>query len=115
MSWSCPFFNKAANKVLRAIESSGKGLYAEITFRPYWNAGFHLCALATIGTHILRCMNNLWLMANTILTTALLIFTPWNLPYIPIVLVEHALAATVSVATAALVPVFFVFNVGQFT
>ena len=110
MAWSFPLFNGAANKGLRAIESSGSALYAEITFRPYWDAGFHLCALATIVTHILRAFNNFVSVLTTILSAPFLIITPWHIPFVPIALIEHAIACSFSLVAAMVTPVFFVFR-----
>lgn len=110
MTWSLPLFNKAADKGLRAVESSFKALYAEFTFRPYWNFSFHICAIASVATHLLRCLNNLLSIITTVVFSPILIFTPWNLLFVPIVLVEHLLASVVSLATAVVTPVFFVFR-----
>ena len=110
MTWSFPLFNKAADKGLRAVESSCKALYAEFTFRPYWNVNFHLCALASVVTHLLRCLNNLLSIMTTVVFSPLLIFTPWNLFFVPIAMIEHLLASVISLATAVVTPVFFAFR-----
>lgn len=110
MTWSCPFFNKAADKGLRALESAGRGLHAEVTLRPYWSFGFHFWALTTVISHVLRAVNNLLSIVTNTLTVPFLIFTPWNIPYIPIVLVEHLAASVVSLLTAVVTPIAFVFR-----
>tara|TARA_B110000879_G_C10715838_1_gene334670 strand:- start:39 stop:497 length:459 start_codon:yes stop_codon:yes gene_type:complete len=110
MTWSVPFFNQAADKGLRALESSLMGLRAEVTCKPYWNIGFHATSLFTMATHVLRSLNNALSLISTVLSAPLLLFTPWNIPFIPVALVEHALAAIISLISVVITPVFFAFR-----
>lgn len=98
----------ALPKGARAIKGSLASFATEIKFKPHYNAGFQVEYAFTIVGHLLRLINNLLHAALYIVAAAPLLFlSPCDIPFLPVIIGEHLLAAAISCVTMAVQPVTF--------
>jgi hypothetical protein len=100
-------FSGAPQKGFKSAKGSINALLSEAKVTPYWNGLLHLDASYTFVGHALRAAFNAASMVGYILSAPVYLFSPLDLPLLPLVIAEHLFATCVSLLTLGLQPLFF--------